>query len=61
MAAANSVPATPRGQEAVAVFKAVDADSDGSLTLSEMQMKLSDFGVEDIQIEQLFVRDGCQS
>ena len=54
MAAANSVPATPRGQEAAAVFKAVDADSDGSLTLSEMQMKLSDFGVEDNQIEQLF-------
>ena len=54
MAAANSVPATPRGQEAMAVFKAVDADSDGSLTLSEMQMKLSDFGVEDNQIEQLF-------
>jgi Ca2+-binding EF-hand superfamily protein len=57
---------TPRTKEAKAVFKALDANSDGGLTLSEMQLKMADFGVADDQIEQLFIamdanHDGCVS
>ena len=46
---------TPRTQEAKAVFKAVDTDGDGQLSLAEMQSKCSDFGMDDMEIQQLFL------
>ena len=40
--------------EARAIFGTIDADNDGSLSMDEMRDRLSDFGLDDQQIEQLF-------
>eukprot|EP01052_Picozoa_sp_SAG31_P015163 SAG31_NODE_967_length_10684_cov_58.582239_1_plen_552_part_00 len=47
-------PPSPRTVEAISVFSAADANRDGELSLSEMQTKMSDFGMEDEKIERLF-------
>jgi Ca2+-binding EF-hand superfamily protein len=47
-------PLTPRIVEAKSVFSAADANRDGALSLSEMQTKMSDLGMEDEKIERLF-------
>lgn len=42
--------------EAKAVFAALDRDGDGNLSPSELICGLSDFGVDDMQIEMLFIQ-----
>ncbi len=41
--------------EAEAIFKQIDTDASGSLDMHEMHAKLSDFGLAERQIEQIFL------
>jgi hypothetical protein len=41
-------------KEAEAIFKQIDTDDSGSLDMREMHNKLSDFGLSEEQIEQIF-------
>ena len=45
--------------EATAIFKQIDVDSSGSLDMREMHNKLSDFGLGEAQIEQIFFGALC--
>ena len=40
--------------EAETIFKQIDADGNGSLDMAEMHAQLSDFGLSEQQIEQIF-------
>mgnify|MGYP002632139099 CR=1 FL=1 len=42
--------------EAKAVFAALDADGDGTLSCAELSSRLSDFGLGDEEIAELFLR-----
>jgi hypothetical protein len=41
--------------EAEAIFKQIDTDGSGALDMAEMHAKLSDFGLSERQIEQIFL------